>query len=47
MVMNLNKGVKEAAAPMAIYIAQLVHIFLQFWQAQFLLDYSIVPCESM
>ncbi|XP_011875306.1 PREDICTED: odorant receptor 13a-like [Vollenhovia emeryi] len=47
MVMNLNKGVREAAAPMAIYIAQLVHIFLQFWQAQFLLDYSIVPCESI
>ncbi|XP_077254326.1 uncharacterized protein LOC143893156 [Temnothorax americanus] len=47
MVMNLNKGVRDAAAPMAIYIAQLVHIFLQFWQAQFLLDYSIVPCESI
>jgi len=47
MVMNLSKGAREIAAPMAIYIAQLVHIFLQFWQAQFLLDYSIVPCESM
>lgn len=47
MIMNLDKGVSDIAAPMAIYIAQLVHIFLQFWQAQFLLDYSIVPCESM
>ncbi|KYN18181.1 hypothetical protein ALC57_09526 [Trachymyrmex cornetzi] len=47
MVMNLGKGAREIAAPMAIYIAQLVHIFLQFWQAQFLLDYSIVPCESI
>ncbi|XP_018317723.1 uncharacterized protein [Mycetomoellerius zeteki] len=47
MVMNLGKGAREIAAPMAIYIAQLVHIFLQFWQAQFLLDYSIIPCESM
>lgn len=45
--MNLGKGAGDIAAPMAIYIAQLVHIFLQFWQAQFLLDYSIIPCESM
>ncbi|XP_036140375.1 odorant receptor 13a [Monomorium pharaonis] len=47
MVMNLGKGFHEIAAPMAIYIAQLVHIFLQFWQAQFLLDYSTVPCEAI
>lgn len=47
MIMNLSKGVTEAAGPMAIYVAQLVHVFLQFWQAQFLLDYSIIPCESM
>lgn len=47
MVISLNKGVREIAAPMAIYIAQLVHIFLQFWQAQFLLDYSAVPYESV
>ncbi|KAL0115482.1 hypothetical protein PUN28_010772 [Cardiocondyla obscurior] len=47
MVMNLNKGARDAAAPMAIYIAQLVHIFLQFWQAQFLLDYSVIPYDSI
>lgn len=45
--MNLEEGAKNIAGPMAIYIGQLVHIFLQCWQAQFLLDYSIVPCESM
>ncbi|XP_039308077.1 odorant receptor 13a isoform X2 [Solenopsis invicta] len=47
MIMNLNKGIHEIAAPLSVYVAQLVHIFLQFWQAQFLLDYSIVPCESI
>lgn len=47
MMMNLDKGVNDATGPLAIYIAQLVHIFLQCWQAQFLLDYSIVPYESM
>lgn len=46
MIMNLNNP-RDVAAPMAIYVALLVHVFLQCWQAQFLLDYSIVPCESM
>lgn len=44
--MNLNDA-KDIIAPLAIYIAQLTHLFLQFWQAQFLLDYSAVPYESM
>ncbi|KAF3054219.1 Odorant receptor 355 [Nylanderia fulva] len=34
-------------SPLAIYIAQLTHLFLQFWQAQFLLDYSVLPYESI
>lgn len=46
-MINLNKGAGDIVAPLSIYIAQLVHIFLQFWQAQFLLDYSIIPRESM
>ncbi|KAF3054380.1 Odorant receptor 230 [Nylanderia fulva] len=46
VVMNLSNA-RDIAAPMAIYIAQLTHLFLQFWQAQFLLDYSSVPYESI
>ncbi|XP_019885486.2 odorant receptor 13a-like [Camponotus floridanus] len=46
VVMNLSNA-RDIAAPLAIYIAQLTHLFLQFWQAQFLLDYSIVPYESI
>ncbi|XP_070165832.1 odorant receptor 13a-like isoform X1 [Polyergus mexicanus] len=46
VVMNLSNA-RDIAAPLAIYIAQLIHLFLQFWQAQFLLDYSIVPYESI
>jgi len=38
---------KDIVEPFAIYIAQLIHLFLQFWPAQFLLDYSILPYESM
>ncbi|XP_025074134.1 odorant receptor 13a-like [Pogonomyrmex barbatus] len=46
VLMNLNDA-KDIIAPLAIYIAQLIHLFLQFWQAQFLLDYSNVPYESI
>ncbi|XP_014471888.1 PREDICTED: uncharacterized protein LOC106742981 [Dinoponera quadriceps] len=46
VLMNLNDA-KDIVAPFAIYIAQLTHMFLQFWQAQFLLDYSVLPYESM
>ncbi|XP_072752632.1 uncharacterized protein [Anoplolepis gracilipes] len=46
VVMNLSNA-RDAAAPLAIYIAQLTHLFLEFWQAQFLLDYSNVPYESI
>ncbi|XP_025072977.1 odorant receptor 13a-like [Pogonomyrmex barbatus] len=38
---------EDITASLAIYVAQLIHIFLQFWQAQFLLDYSIAPWEAI
>ncbi|XP_011702679.1 PREDICTED: uncharacterized protein LOC105458818 [Wasmannia auropunctata] len=47
VLMNLNKGINDIAGPVTIYIAQLIHLFLHFWQAQFLLDYSVVPYESI
>lgn len=46
VVLNLNDA-KDIVEPFAIYIAQLIHLFLQFWPAQFLIDYSILPYESM
>ncbi|KAL6441763.1 hypothetical protein ACFW04_003689 [Cataglyphis niger] len=46
VLINLNDA-KDIIAPLAIYIAQLIHLFLQFWQAQFLLDYSVLPYESI
>nr|XP_012231784.1 PREDICTED: odorant receptor 13a-like [Linepithema humile] len=46
VILNLNDA-KDIVEPLAIYIAQLIHLFLQFWPAQFLLDYSIVPYESI
>ncbi|XP_025074147.1 uncharacterized protein LOC112552658 [Pogonomyrmex barbatus] len=45
--MNLDKGISNVIGPAAIYIAQLTHLFLLFWQAQFLLDYSVLPYESI
>lgn len=47
VLMNLDKSAKDIAGPVTIYIAQLIHLFLHFWQAQFLLDYSVLPYESM
>ncbi|XP_011878565.1 PREDICTED: odorant receptor 13a-like [Vollenhovia emeryi] len=46
VLMNLNDA-KDIIAPLAIYVAQLTHLFFQFWQAQFLLDYSAAPYESI
>ncbi|XP_011138772.1 odorant receptor 13a-like [Harpegnathos saltator] len=46
VLINLNDA-KDIVAPLAIYIAQLIHMFLQFWQAQYLLDYSAIPYESI
>ncbi|XP_039305947.1 uncharacterized protein LOC105193344 isoform X3 [Solenopsis invicta] len=46
VLMNLNDA-KDIVAPLAIYVAQLTHLFFQFWQAQFLLDYSLAPYESI
>ncbi|XP_029676787.1 odorant receptor 13a-like [Formica exsecta] len=46
VILNLNDA-KDIITPLAIYIAQLIHLFLQFWPAQFLLDYSIVPYQSI
>ncbi|XP_018045394.1 PREDICTED: odorant receptor 13a-like [Atta colombica] len=46
VLMNLNDA-KDIVAPLAIYVAQLTHLFFQFWQAQFLLDYSVIPYESI
>jgi len=45
--MNLDKGANDIIGPLTIYIAQLIHLFLHFWQGQFLLDYSVLPYESM
>ncbi|XP_020285593.1 uncharacterized protein LOC109855577 [Pseudomyrmex gracilis] len=48
VLINLNSSTKkDIVAPIAIYVAQLTHLFLHFWQAQFLLDYSTVPYESI
>ncbi|GAB1867912.1 Odorant receptor [Camponotus japonicus] len=45
VILNLNDA-KDIVGPLTIYIAQLIHFFLQFWPAQFLLDYSI-PYQSI
>ncbi|KAL0132669.1 hypothetical protein PUN28_000429 [Cardiocondyla obscurior] len=47
VLMNLDKGANDIAGPVTIYVAQILHLFLQYWQAQFLLDYSILPYESI
>nr|XP_012232067.1 PREDICTED: odorant receptor 13a-like [Linepithema humile] len=47
VLMNLDKSAKDIAGPVTIYIAQVIHLFLHFWQAQFLLDYSVLPYESI
>lgn len=44
--MNLN-NVGNIATPLSVYFAHLIHLFLQFWQGQFILDYSDVPYKSM
>ncbi|XP_014467258.1 PREDICTED: uncharacterized protein LOC106740584 isoform X2 [Dinoponera quadriceps] len=46
VVLNLDDA-KDVVEPLTIYIAQLFHLFLQFWQGQFLLTYSAVPYESI
>ncbi|XP_012232228.2 odorant receptor 13a-like [Linepithema humile] len=46
VIMNLGNA-RDVAAPLAIYVAQLTHLFLQFWQAQFMLDYSTILYESI
>ncbi|XP_025262538.1 odorant receptor 13a-like [Camponotus floridanus] len=46
VILNLNDA-KDIVGPLAIYIGQLIHLFLQFWSAQLLLDYSIVPYQSI
>ncbi|XP_067209607.1 odorant receptor 13a-like isoform X2 [Linepithema humile] len=47
ILMSLEGSAKDIAGPVTIYIAQLLHLFLHFWQAQFLLDYSALPYESV
>ncbi|XP_011878564.1 PREDICTED: odorant receptor 13a-like [Vollenhovia emeryi] len=47
VLMNLDKSANDIAGPVTIYVAQLIHLFLHFWQAQFLLDYSVLPYESI
>jgi len=47
MLISLDKSAKDIAGPVIIYIAQYIHLFLEFWQAQFLLDYSVLPYKSM
>ncbi|KAL6441768.1 hypothetical protein ACFW04_003691 [Cataglyphis niger] len=46
VIMNLNNA-GNIAAPLTVYFAQLAHLFLQFWQGQFLLSSSDVPYESI
>ncbi|XP_029676792.1 odorant receptor 13a-like [Formica exsecta] len=46
VIMNLNNA-SNIAAPLSVYFAQLAHLFLQFWQGQFLLSFSDVPYESI
>ncbi|XP_032686513.1 odorant receptor 13a-like [Odontomachus brunneus] len=46
VVLNLDNA-KDIIEPLTIYFAQLFHLFLQFWQGQFLLTYSVVPYESI
>ncbi|XP_011630280.2 uncharacterized protein LOC105422557 [Pogonomyrmex barbatus] len=46
VILNLdNPG--TILTPLALYTGQLGHLFIQFWQAQFILDYSTIPWESM
>ncbi|KAG5344812.1 OR13A protein, partial [Acromyrmex charruanus] len=47
VLMNLDKGANDITGPITIYVAQLIHLFLLFWQGQFLLDYSVLPYESI
>ncbi|XP_011065501.1 PREDICTED: odorant receptor 22c-like isoform X1 [Acromyrmex echinatior] len=47
VLMNLEKSANDIAGPITIYIAQFLHLFLHFWQGQFLLDYSVLPYESI
>ncbi|XP_018045418.1 PREDICTED: uncharacterized protein LOC108685238 [Atta colombica] len=47
MLINLDKNVNDIVAPISMYFGQLIHLFLHFWQGQFLLDYSILPYESI
>ncbi|CAL1677743.1 unnamed protein product [Lasius platythorax] len=46
VIMNLN-NVGNIATPLSVYFAHLIHLFLQFWQGQFILDYSDVPYKSI
>ncbi|GAB1867911.1 Odorant receptor [Camponotus japonicus] len=46
VIMNLNSA-GNIATPLSVYFAQLTHLFLQFWQGQFLLNFSDVPYESI
>ncbi|XP_025074132.1 odorant receptor 13a-like [Pogonomyrmex barbatus] len=47
VLMNLDKTANDVIGPITIYVAQLIHMFLHFWQAQFLLDYSVLPYDSI
>lgn len=46
VIMNLSNA-RDIAAPLSIYIAQIIHLYAQFSQAQNLMDYSTIPYESM
>ncbi|XP_018356525.1 PREDICTED: uncharacterized protein LOC108756879 [Trachymyrmex septentrionalis] len=47
LLMHLNKGANDIIGPLTICIALFIHLFLHFWQGQFLLDYSVLPYESI
>ncbi|XP_025262558.1 odorant receptor 13a-like [Camponotus floridanus] len=46
VIMNLNSA-GNIATPLSVYFAQLTHLFLHFWQGQFLLNFSDVPYKSI
>ncbi|XP_018358398.1 PREDICTED: odorant receptor 13a-like [Trachymyrmex cornetzi] len=47
VLMNLERNTSDISVPIIIYTAQFIHLFLHFWNAQFLLDYSVLPYKSI
>ncbi|XP_018045392.1 PREDICTED: odorant receptor 13a-like [Atta colombica] len=47
VLMNLKRNTSDIAVPIIMYTGQFIHLFLHFWNAQFLLDYSGLPYKSI